>query len=55
MGTPGGLQGLVLIVCGAVVFAAEEAVLESMLVCNVRASVGFELGEFVGAVRVGAE
>ena len=55
MGTPGGLQRSVLVVCRAVVFTAEVAVFESVLICDVRASAGFELSEFVGTIGVGAE
>ena len=55
MGTPRRLQRLVLIVDGAVMLAAKEAVFESVLIGDVRASAGFELGELVGAVGIGAE
>ena len=50
MGTPGGLQHLVLIVGDTVAFAAEEVVLEGVLVCGVRSRSRFELGEFMGGI-----
>ena len=40
---------------GAIVFMAEEAVLECVLVHDVRPSVGPKFGELVGAVGVGVE
>ena len=54
VGTPKGLQRLVLIVYPAVAFAAEEAVLKAVLVGNVGAPAGLELGELVSVIRVGA-
>ena len=55
MGTPGRLQRSVLIVDRAVAFAAEEAVLEGVLVRDVRAGTRFEDGELVGSVGCGAK
>ena len=55
VGTPEWLQCSVLVVSGAVSFAAEEAMLEGMLVGNVGMGMGFEDREFVHSVRCGAK
>ena len=54
MGAPEGVQGLVFVVGRTIALAAEEVVFESMLIGDVGASAGFELGELVCAVRVRA-
>ena len=55
VGTPRWFQRLVLVVTRAVAFSAEEAVLEGVVVGDVRPSPGFELSKFVGGVGGGAE
>ena len=55
VGAPGRVQGLVLVMGQTIALAAEEAVFESVLIGNVRAPVGLELGELVCAVGIRAE
>ena len=55
MGTPGWLQRSVFVVGRAVTFSAEKAVLEGMVVGDVRLGPGFELCKFVGGEGCRAE
>ena len=55
VGTPGWLQRSMFIVDRAVAFAAEEFVLEAVLICDVGMGAGSELGELVGGEGCGAE
>ena len=55
VGTPRWFQRLVLVVTQAVVLSAEEAVLEGVVVGDMRPRPGFELSELVGSIGGGAE
>ena len=54
VGAPGGVQTLVFVVSRAVTLVAEEAVFKAVLIGDMGAFAGFELGEFVRAIRVRA-